>query len=125
MFCIWYNDYIQTMKEKVNFMDNEILQSIGKLLDKKLQPIQQEINNINSRLDSVENKLSNIGNRLGNVEESLDTMEFKQAKLSKNIKELNLDVQQAERNIRRDIHKLNDETETIIEILQQKELIPC
>ena len=38
--------------------------------------------------------------------------------------DLQPDVKIAERDIRRDIHSLNDETETVMEVLKMHELLP-
>lgn len=58
------------------------------------------------------------------MDSRLDVIELKQDRTSKKLDDLQLDVKIAERDIRRDIHKLNDEMETVIEILKQNELIP-
>ncbi len=58
------------------------------------------------------------------INDRLDIIELKQDRTSKKLDDLQLDVKIAERDIRRDIHKLNDEMETVVEILKQHELIP-
>lgn len=78
-------------------MDNEkLLQAISDMMDKKLEPI-------NNRLD---------------------IMELKQERTSKKLDDLRLDVAIAERDIRRDIHELKDEMETVIEVLRMNEMLP-
>ncbi len=77
-------------------LTKEDLNAISQLMDEKLKPI-------NDRLDIIE---------------------LKQDRTSKKLDDLQLDVKIAERDIRRDIHKLNDEMETVVEILKQHELIP-
>ena len=51
-------------------------------------------------------------------------MEMKQDITSKKLDDLKLDVKIAERDIRRDLHKLDDEMETVLELLKQHELLP-
>ena len=78
-------------------MDNEkLLQAISDMMDKKLEPI-------NNRLDIIE---------------------LKQDRTSKKLEDLRLDVAVAERDIRRDIHELKDEMETVIEVLKMNEMLP-
>lgn len=58
------------------------------------------------------------------IADRLDVIEMKQDIASKKLDDLKLDVKIAERDIRRDIHKLNDEMETVVEVLKQHELLP-
>lgn len=52
----------------------------------------------------------------------LEILELKQNKLSSKLEDIQLDIKLSERNIRRDIHLLKDENETIIEILKMNNL---
>lgn len=54
----------------------------------------------------------------------LDVIEHKQDRTEKKVDDLRLDVAVAERDIRRDIHELKDEMETVIEVLKMNDLIP-
>jgi len=76
-------------------MDNESKEMFQKILD---------------RLDKMDNKI--------------DIIELKQDRTAKKLEDLRLDVAVAERDIRRDIHELKDETETVIEVLKMHELLP-
>ena len=49
---------------------------------------------------------------------------MKQDRTAKKLDDLQLDVKIAEKGIRQDIHKLQDEMETVIEVLKQNEMIP-
>lgn len=77
-------------------LTNDDLKAISKLLDERLKPI-------NDRLDVIE---------------------LKQDRTSKKLDDLQLDVKIAERDIRRDIRSLNDQMETVVEVLKQHELLP-
>ena len=88
-------------------LTNDDLQAIGKLLDSKLD---ERLKPINDRLDKMDSRL--------------DIIELKQDRTSKKLDDLQLDVKIAERDIRRDIRSLNDQMETVIEVLKQHELIP-
>jgi chromosome segregation ATPase len=91
-------------------LTNEDLIAISQLLDDRLKPI-------NDRLDKMDDRLDKTDSRL-------DVIEMKQDIATKKIDDLRLDVAISERDIRRDIHKLNDGMETVVEVLKQHELLP-
>ena len=68
--------------------------------------------------------LSAINELLKPINDRLDIIELKQDRTTKKLEDLRLDVAIAERDIRRDIHELKDEMETVIEVLKMNELIP-
>lgn len=68
--------------------------------------------------------LSAINELLKPINDRLDIIELKQDRTTKKLEDLRLDVAVAERDIRRDIHELKDEMETVIEVLKMNELIP-
>jgi hypothetical protein len=81
-------------------LTKEDLNAIGQLMDTKLDELLKPIN------------------------DRLDIIELKQDRTTKKLEDLRLDVAIAERDIRRDIHELKDEMETVIEVLKMHELIP-
>ena len=81
-------------------LTKEDLNAIGQLMDTKLDELLKPIN------------------------DRLDIIELKQDRTAKKLDDLRLDVAVAERDIRRDIHELKDEMETVIEVLKMNELIP-
>ncbi len=83
-------------------MDNESKEMFQKLFD---------------RLDKMDTRFDKIDSRL-------DIIELKQDRTTKKLEDLRLDVAIAERDIRRDIHELKDEMETVVEVLKMNELIP-
>lgn len=96
-------------------MDEErLLQSISDMMDKKLtnvlKPINEQINQINEHLEKIDDRL--------------ERLEIVQKQTNKKLSDLKLDVQIAERDIRRDIHDLNDEMETVIAVLKMHDIIP-
>lgn len=84
------------LKEMLEGLKTDILESMDSKLDEKLKGIKEEIQIINYKLD-----ISN-----------------------KKIDDLDLRVRISESNIRKDIKKLSDENETMIEVLKQHELLP-
>ena len=88
-------------------LTNEDIKALSDMIDKKLD---EKLEPINQRLDKMDSRL--------------DLIELKQDRTSKKLDDLQLDVKIAERDIRRDIHTLNDEMETVIEVLKLHEMIP-
>lgn len=72
--------------------------------------MQETIKPITERLDKLENKL--------------DVVAFKEDHTRKKLDDLSLDIKLAEREIRRDIAHLQDDTETIAYVLQGKGILP-
>ncbi len=77
-----------------------------------------------SRFDSIDTRLDKMDERLDSMDNRLNILEYKQNVTARKLDDLQLDVQNLGRDIRRDIHHLNDTTETIVEILKQHEMIP-
>lgn len=75
-------------------------------------------------LSAINELLKPINDRLDKMDDRLDIIELKQDRTTKKLEDLRLDVAIAERDIRRDIHELKDEMETVIEVLKMNELIP-
>ena len=92
------------------------LQAISQLFDEKLIPINQRLDSMDKRLDSMDKRFDSIDNRIG-------ILEFKQNRTAKKLDDLAVSMQVFERNTRHDIHILQDEMETVIEVLKQRDLI--
>jgi len=65
-----------------------------------------------------------ILDRLDKMDGRFDVIEHKQDRTEKKVDDLRLDVAVAERDIRRDIHELKDEMETVIEVLKMNDMLP-
>ena len=76
------------------------------------------------RLDGMDKRFDGIDKRFSGIDNRLDLIGIKQERTAKKLDDLQLNVKIAEKNISHKIHKLNDEMETVIEILKQSELIP-
>ena len=87
-------------------LSNEDLQALSDMIDKKLK----------SELQPIKGKLDKMDQRI-------DVIEFKQDRASKKLDDLQLDVKLSERDIRRDIHTLRDEMDTVIELLKIHDII--
>ena len=82
------------------------------------------LNLILEKVSNLESDMKMVNNQLDKMDSRFDAIELKQDRTSKKLDDLQLDVKIAERDIRRDIHSLNDQMETVIEVLKQHELIP-
>ena len=67
---------------------------------------------LKSTSDMIDKKFDD---RLKPITDKLDVIDLKQDGTSKKLENLRLDVAVSERDIRRDIHELKDEMETVIE----------
>lgn len=94
------------------------------LLLKEVGNLKADIKTIDSRLDQADSRLDQIDTRLDQMDSRFDVIELKQDRTAKKLDDLQLDVKIFERNISRDIHILNDEMETVVEVLRQHELLP-
>ncbi len=131
-------------------MDNEqLLQAISEMINMKLKeslhPINSELGKINERLDKIDERLDKTDERLDKIDERLDktderldkiderldkiegrlgVVEVLQKRNTRKLDDLSLDLKIAERDIKRDIHDLNDEMDTVIEILKIHDILP-
>lgn len=114
-------------------MDNEqLLQAISDLIDKKFdekfdEKFEKKINEeldkkIDEKLDAILDK--KFDEKLKPIYNRLDILEVKQDRTIKKLDNLQLDFKIAERNINSDIHTLQDEMSTVIEVLKLNEMIP-
>ncbi len=76
------------------------------------------------RFDKMDDRLDKMDDRLNKMDTRLDVIDMKQDITAKKLDDLSLDVKIFERDIRRDIHKLNDQMETVLEVLKQHEFLP-
>ena len=93
--------------------NEELLAAMSDIIDKKLDE------KLDEKLDQkFDEKLRPIYTRL-------DVLELKQDRTMKKLDDFQLDMKVSERNINRNIHKLQDEMDTVIEVLKLHELVPA
>ncbi|MGB8452400.1 MAG: hypothetical protein WCD89_08715 [Anaerocolumna sp.] len=68
--------------------------------------------------------LENILEKMDKIDKRLEIVEYKVDRNSEKIDNLDIKVRVAESNIRKDIKKLSDENDTVIEVLKQNQLLP-
>lgn len=120
-------------------LTKEDLMAISELMDEKLGTMDKRFDGIDRRLDAMDERLDKMDERfdeidrcldamdirIGNEEEGLRVVQFKQDHTNKKLTNLQLDVEIMERNIRKDIRLLKDGLDTVVEVLQQNELLSC
>ncbi|MGB8453566.1 MAG: hypothetical protein WCD89_14710 [Anaerocolumna sp.] len=68
--------------------------------------------------------LDNISLEMKKINDRLDVVDYKLDRTSEKVDKLDLKIRNAESNIRKDIRKLSDDNETIVEVLKQHDFIP-
>lgn len=61
---------------------------------------------------------------LNNILKRMEVIELKLDRNTEKIEDLGLDLKIVERNVRKDIRKLTDENETIIDVLKIHDILP-
>lgn len=122
------------------------LQAISNLLDQKLDqkfkaeltPIYERLDHVDERLEHVDERLNHMDERLEHMDARLDHMDarldhaddnfkYLDVKLNKTIDKLealDLSFRNFAQNTKRDIAKLQDGMDTIVEILRINKLVP-
>ena len=104
-------------------MDNEIkelllnMQEEMKVINHKLDKNSEEMKVINHKLDKHSEELKKNS-------EEIKVINYKLDRNSEKIGDLDLRLRNAENNIRKDIRKLSEDNETIIEVLKQHDFLP-
>lgn len=88
--------------------NEELLTAISDIIDQKLD-------------EKLEQKFDE---KFQPIYARLDILELKQDRTMKKLDDFQLDMKVSERNINRNIHKLQDEMDTVINVLKLHELVP-
>lgn len=115
-----------SIDEKFKSID-EKFESIDKRfesIDNKFDSIDKKFDSIDKKFDSIDKRFESIDKKFDSIDDRLKIMELKQDRTAKKLDNLQFEVKASERNIRKDIHKLQDEMETVIEVLRQNEMLP-
>lgn len=96
-------------------MENqELLEAIGKLMDEKVETMGKK----------MDEKLKAIKIQLEHIDDRLDRLELKQDIHTRKIDELNYQQTVMNHEMRKEFKKLNDEMETVITVLEGRNLMP-
>lgn len=112
-------------------MDMELREMLTDIISEQIKPICQRLDKMDERLDGMDKRFETIDERLDGMDKRFEKLEgtvssirAQQSRDSRKLSDLQLDVKVSERNIRRDIYHLNDEMDTVIEVLRQQGMIP-
>ena len=93
------------------------LQAISHLFDDKFESIDKRFESIDKRFESIDKRFESINGRL-------DIMELKIDRNARNLEKLQFEVKAFKISTQKSINILQDEMETVIEILKQNEMLP-
>lgn len=112
-------------------MDMELREMLTDIISEQIKPVCQRLDKMDERLDGMDKRFETINERLDGMDKRFEKLEgtvssirARQSRDSHKLSDLQLDVKVSERNIRRDIYHLNDEMDTVIEVLRQQGMIP-
>ena len=88
------------------------------------ESIDKRFDSIDKKFDSIDKKFESIDKKLDSIDERLKIIELKQDRMAGKLDDLQFQFKVFERTTKKSIHKLQDEMETVIEILRQNEMIP-
>ena len=110
---------LDKMDERLDGMDKRF-----ETIDKRFEKIDERIDGMDKRFETINERLDGMDKRFEKLEGTVSSIRAQQSRDSRKLSDLQLDVKVSERNIRRDIYHLNDEMDTVIEVLRQQGMIP-
>lgn len=109
-------------EELLNAISEMIDEKLDKKLDERFDAFGRQMDEkLDKKLDAMEQRFDG---KLDAMNKRLEYIEFKQDHTINQLNNLQLDIQIKERDIRKDIRRLNDTLETVVEVLRVHELIP-
>lgn len=110
---------LDKMDERLDGMDKRF-----ETIDKRFKKIDERLDGMDKRFETINERLDGMDKRFEKLEGTVSSIRAQQSRDSRKLSDLQLDVKVSERNIRRDIYHLNDEMDTVIEVLRQQGMIP-
>lgn len=110
---------LDKMDERLDGMDQRF-----ETIDKRFEKIDERLDGMDKRFETINERLDGMDKRFEKLEGTVSSIRAQQSRDSRKLSDLQLDVKVSERNIRRDIYHLNDEMDTVIEVLRQQGMIP-
>ena len=110
---------LDKMDERLDGMDKRF-----ETIDKRFEKIDERLDGMDKRFETINDRLDGMDKRFEKLEGTVSSIRAQQSRDSRKLSDLQLDVKVSERNIRRDIYHLNDEMDTVIEVLRQQGMIP-
>lgn len=91
-----------------------------KLIYEKMLHMEQDMQGMKQEIQGIK---QDMNHHLQKINERFDVLELRESMTQKKLDDLSLDTKISERNIQKSIHHLDDEMETVIEILKQNNLV--
>ena len=110
---------LDKMDERLDGMDKRF-----ETIDKRFEKIDERLDGMDKRFETINERLDGMDKRFEKLEGTVSSIRAQKSRDSRKLSDLQLDVKVSERNIRRDIYHLNDEMDTVIEVLRQQGMIP-
>ena len=110
---------LDKMDERLDGMDKRF-----ETIDKRFEKIDERLDGMDKLFETINERLDGMDKRFEKLEGTVSSIRAQQSRDSRKLSDLQLDVKVSERNIRRDIYHLNDEMDTVIEVLRQQGMIP-
>lgn len=111
--------------------ETKLLEAISLMMDQKLQPIndrltsvEDKLNGLENNMNGLENKMNGLENKMNNLETRIEILEIKQGMTHKKLDDMQFESKVTERAIRKDIAKLQDGQDTLVAVLEAKNILP-
>ena len=116
----------EKLDEKLKSFESNLDERLDEKLDEKLKGFESNLDErLDEKLKGFESKSDEkLDEKLKGIKEDIQIINYKLDISNKKIDDLDLRVRISESNIRKDIKKLSDENDTVIEILKQHNLLP-
>ncbi len=98
-------------------LTNEDLQAIATLMDEKINPLKTDIQDMKSDIKDMKSDINKLSDRI-------EILEIKQDVTSRKIEDLTFRVASLEHYSKKEFIKINDQIETLITVLEVKNILP-
>ena len=92
-------------------------------MDQRLDAMDQRLDAMDQRLDAMDQRLDAMDQRFDKIESRLNVIEFKQDRMSEQLKVLDARQKLFEVNTNKKIAKLQDGRDTVVEILRLNHMV--
>ncbi|WP_349943739.1 hypothetical protein ABFV83_10685 [Lacrimispora sp. BS-2] len=119
-------------------LTNEDLQAIAALMDEKVNPIRADIrdmkadindmktdiNDMKTNINDMKTDIINMKSDINKLSDRIEVLEIKQDVTSRKIEDLTYRVASLEHYSKKEFTKINDQIETLITVLEVKNILP-
>lgn len=118
--------YFEKVDERFEKMDARLDKIEARLhgMDVRLAGMDARLAGMDARLDKMDARLDEIDEHLRQHDDKFEILEIKVTLTNKKLKELSLEVKVSEHSIRKDIHYLQDTQDTVVAVLEARNILP-